>query len=231
MPKSAARSCAGVRACVLSMASRSLQEWIACGLRCVVRCTHGLGLALTGVSAWASTIHTRHVTSACRGECSTQTHGRPVRYTKNAIIWSRPVLKWCSIACETSACVVKNDLPALRALAPNERKDAIVLGCFAVGGPREVELSGHEGNLGSAALGGKQPDVNLRKGQRSHLLARSVALLVALKNRLVSLSELLPDESGVGRVFIGLHESREVGAVPGLGLRLNSLADRGFIRG
>lgn len=49
--------------------------------------------------------------------------------------------------------VVQDNLPAVRTFAPDQGKDAVVLGCGAVGGPLEVEFAGHKGKIGRAAPG------------------------------------------------------------------------------
>ena len=56
------------------------------------------------------------------------------------------------------------------------------------------------------------------EGERAHLLAGGVVLLVALQDLLVALPDSRADEGGLGRVFVGLHEAGDVGAVPGIHL-------------
>ncbi len=60
-----------------------------------------------------------------------------------------------------SAGVVEDDLPAMRAFAPDEGKDAVVLLRFAFGGAVEMELAGHQSDFGFAAARRKQADIKV----------------------------------------------------------------------
>ena len=62
--------------------------------------------------------------------------------------------------------MVEQDLPALRAFAPDEGKDAVILFGFAFGGTLQVKVAGNYGKLGRAAGTGEQADLEIAEGER-----------------------------------------------------------------
>src|SRR6266568_6921002 len=125
--------------------------------------------------------------------------------------------------------MVEDDLPAFGALAPDERKDAVILLCFAFFGALEMKLSGDYGELGLAARAGKQANGEVVERQRTHLFAVAVSHLISLTDGLKSLAQSEADEGGVGRVFVSLHEAGDVSAVPCVSLRGDDRTDGGFV--
>lgn len=125
--------------------------------------------------------------------------------------------------------VVQNDLPALRAFAPDEGEDAVVFFGVAVGGAVEVKAAGDYGKLYGAAGAGQEADFEVREGERAHLLGGGIGLCVALEDGTVAFAQRGADEGGFRRVFIDLHEGGNVGAVPGGGLGGHGGADGGFV--
>jgi hypothetical protein len=75
----------------------------------------------------------------------------------NVALWMRLSRQYATLTGHTqansqtcrndSAGVVEDDLPAMRAFAPDQRKDAVVFLGFSLGGSFEVELAGDEGDF------------------------------------------------------------------------------------
>src|SRR5437764_13955352 len=86
--------------------------------------------------------------------------------------FGKPTSLW---APKHSAGVVEDDLPAVRAFAPNQREDSVVLLRFAFGSAFQVELAGHERDLRFATSRGKQSNRQIVEAQLSHLLRVGIA--------------------------------------------------------
>src|SRR5258708_4524816 len=72
-------------------------------------------------------------------------------------------------------------------------------------------------------------DFEIRKCQRSHLLARVVILFVAIEDRLPSATNVVAaDKFCVRRAIIAIHVAFDVAAIPRVTLRVEDGADGGF---
>src|SRR3954453_1539608 len=98
--------------------------------------------------------------------------------------------------------VIEHDLPALRSLAPHERKDAVVFLCFALLRTFEMEASRDHGELWFAARSRKQAHLDIFERERAHLLAVGVVPLIALQDLFVSLAYVGADEGGFRRMLV-----------------------------
>src|SRR3974390_1777237 len=99
----------------------------------------------------------------------------------------------------SSTGVIEDYLPPLGALAPDQRKDPIILRCFAPLRALEMKTTCHHRELLLAARPRQHAHFDIVKPQRPHLLGRGVVLLVAFKNPIVPLADVCTDEGGLGR--------------------------------
>src|SRR5580692_679244 len=90
--------------------------------------------------------------------------------------------------------VVQQNLPASRSFAPDKRENAIVLLRISLGGAFEMELAGHYSEFDFTAGVGQQAHIEVREGERAHLLGCRVGLLVPLEDGTISLPQCGTDE-------------------------------------
>src|SRR5262249_5235814 len=72
--------------------------------------------------------------------------------------------------------VIEDDLPALRPLAPDQRKDAVIFRRCSMCSAVEMELARHQCDISFAAPRAQQPNVDIAEGKFAHLIAARVAL-------------------------------------------------------